>query len=142
MGPVGLCIVALVVISITHWFYGWRNARCNGKLPPGSMGMPLLGETLQFFAPNSSSDIPPFIKKRMERFGPIFRTKSGGTASYYINRPGSQLFCLPTRGEIVPELVPRYLHRDLWTTECGFLTWVYAQVPQEHGAEFIWSRKP
>lgn len=63
----GLCIGALVIISITHFVYRWRNPRCNGKLPPGSMGFPLLGETLQFFTPNTSSDIPPFVKKRMDR---------------------------------------------------------------------------
>lgn len=63
----GLCIGALVIISITHFVYRWRNPRCKGKLPPGSMGLPLLGETLQFFTPNTSSDIPPFIKKRMDR---------------------------------------------------------------------------
>lgn len=68
MGPVALCIVALVVISITHWVYRWRNPRCSGELPPGSMGLPLLGETLEFFAPNASSDIPPFIKKRTDRY--------------------------------------------------------------------------
>ncbi|XP_059664075.1 cytochrome P450 87A3-like [Cornus florida] len=78
MGPIALCIGALVIISITQWVYRWRNPLCNGKLPPGSMGLPLLGETLQFFAPNTSSDIPPFIKKRMERYGPIFRTSLVG----------------------------------------------------------------
>ncbi|KAL6004532.1 hypothetical protein ACLOJK_005087 [Asimina triloba] len=56
----------------------WRNPRCSGKLPPGSMGWPLLGETLQFFAPNTSSDVPPFIKQRMERYGPVFRTSLVG----------------------------------------------------------------
>ncbi|GAU20675.1 hypothetical protein TSUD_230890 [Trifolium subterraneum] len=64
----GLCLGALVIICIiTHWVYRWRNPCCNGKLPPGSMGLPLLGETLQFFSPNTSSDIPPFIKQRMKR---------------------------------------------------------------------------
>ncbi|XP_031273121.1 cytochrome P450 87A3-like [Pistacia vera] len=72
------CIGALLIITITHWLYRWRNPRCNGKLPPGSMGLPLLGETLQFFTPNTSSDIPPFIKKRMQRYGPIFRTSLVG----------------------------------------------------------------
>ncbi|CAK9179614.1 unnamed protein product [Ilex paraguariensis] len=42
------------------------------------MGWPLLGESLQFFAPNMSSDIPPFVKERMERYGPIFRTSLVG----------------------------------------------------------------
>ncbi|GFS33253.1 cytochrome P450, family 87, subfamily A, polypeptide 2 [Actinidia rufa] len=74
MGPITMFIVAFVVISITHWVYRWRNPICNGQLPPGSMGLPLLGETLQFLAPNTSSDIPQFIKQRVKRYGPIFRT--------------------------------------------------------------------
>ncbi|GMY30215.1 cytochrome P450 87A3 [Fagus crenata] len=74
----GLCIGALIIISITHLVYLWRNPRCKGKLPPGSMGLPLIGETLQFFTPNTSSDIPPFIKERMDRYGPIFKTNLVG----------------------------------------------------------------
>ncbi|KAI7987680.1 Cytochrome P450 87A3 [Camellia lanceoleosa] len=106
MGPVGLCIVALVVISITHWFYGWRNPRCNGKLPPGSMGMPLLGETLQFFAPNSSSDIPPFIKKRMERFGPIFRTSLVGRPVIISTDPDLSYFVFQKEGKLFQSWYP------------------------------------
>lgn len=68
MWQVALCIVALVVISITHWVYRWRNPRCNGELPPGSMGLPLLGETLQFFTPTTSSNITPFIKDRINKY--------------------------------------------------------------------------
>lgn len=64
--------------------------------------------------------------------------KFGGTTHCGINRPGSQLLCLPTRGAIVSKLVPGYIHRDFWTTECGFLAWVHVQVPQEHGAVSLW----
>lgn len=67
MWPLGILIAILGVVNFTYWVYRWRNPKCNGKLPPGSMGWPLLGETLQFFAPNSTSDIPPFVKKRMDR---------------------------------------------------------------------------
>ncbi|KAL5727662.1 hypothetical protein ACHQM5_000832 [Ranunculus cassubicifolius] len=73
-----LCIGVLIVIKITHWVYSWRNPQCNGKLPPGSMGFPLLGESLKFFAPNKTSDIHPFIKERMKRYGPVFRTSLVG----------------------------------------------------------------
>lgn len=62
-----ICIVSLVVISFLRWVYNWRNPRCNGKLPPGSMGLPLLGETLQFFAPNTTHDVSPFVKERVKR---------------------------------------------------------------------------
>ncbi|GKA34967.1 cytochrome P450 87A3-like protein isoform X2 [Tanacetum coccineum] len=79
MWPVSLCIAATaVVVSITHWLYRWWNPKCNGNLPPGSMGWPLLGETIQFFAPNTTWDTPPFVKERMKRYGSIFRTNLVG----------------------------------------------------------------
>ncbi|KVH95469.1 hypothetical protein Ccrd_002470 [Cynara cardunculus var. scolymus] len=78
MWPVSLCIAAMVVVTITHWLYRWRNPKCNGDLPPGSMGWPLLGETIQFFAPNRTWDTPPFVKERMKRYGSIFRTSLVG----------------------------------------------------------------
>ena len=55
--------------------------------------------------------------------------KFGRTTRRYINGPGSQLLRLPTRGTFVPKLVPGNIHRDIWTTECGFITWVHVQVP-------------
>ncbi|XP_021863246.2 cytochrome P450 87A3 [Spinacia oleracea] len=78
MFPLVVSLIAVVIICITHWLYRWWNPKCNGELPPGSMGWPLLGETLQFFAPNTTFDISPFVKQRMKRFGPVFKTSLVG----------------------------------------------------------------
>lgn len=74
----GVALTAMVVVGITHWLYRWWNPKCNGNLPPGSMGWPLLGETLHFFAPNPTWDTPPFVKERIKRYGSIFRTSLVG----------------------------------------------------------------
>ncbi|KAK6117098.1 hypothetical protein DH2020_049143 [Rehmannia glutinosa] len=101
MFPIVFYIGAFLVIIISNWLYSWWNPRCNGVLPPGSMGWPLLGETLQFFAPNPTSDIPPFVKKRMQRYGPIFKTSLVGRPviistdadlNYFIFQQEGQLF--------------------------------------------------
>ncbi|XP_062088669.1 cytochrome P450 87A3-like [Humulus lupulus] len=78
---VDLGLVSLVVIIVSHWFYTWRNPKCKGKLPPGSMGIPIIGETIQYFIPNPPKepyDLQPFIKNRMARYGTLFRTSLVG----------------------------------------------------------------
>lgn len=64
---VGYFVVTLLTIYVTQWIYRWRNPKCNGVLPPGSMGFPLIGETLQLIFPSHSLDLPPFLKNRIKR---------------------------------------------------------------------------
>nr|XP_027107096.1 cytochrome P450 87A3-like isoform X2 [Coffea arabica] len=71
-------IIALIIVLFSHWVYRWRNPKCNGVLPPGSMGLPIIGETIQYFTPYASDDIPPFVQKRAAKYGPIFRTSIVG----------------------------------------------------------------
>ncbi|KAJ0559120.1 putative cytochrome P450 [Helianthus annuus] len=78
MWHVSLYIAATIMVAITHWLYRWQNPKCKGNLPPGSMGWPLIGETMHFFAPNSTWDTPPFVKQRMKRYGSVFRTSLVG----------------------------------------------------------------
>ena len=41
-----VCLIALLVM-LGHWIYAQTNPKsCNGKLPPGSVGFPLIGETI------------------------------------------------------------------------------------------------
>ncbi|KAL9328674.1 hypothetical protein ACSQ67_003677 [Phaseolus vulgaris] len=101
-----LCLAALVIIGITHWVYRWRNPSCHGKLPPGSMGLPLLGETLQFFSPNTSSDIPPFIKQRMKRYGPIFKTNLVGRPIVVSTDPDLNYFIFQQEGQVFQSWYP------------------------------------
>jgi cytochrome P450 len=52
------------------------------KLPPGSSGLPLVGETLPFL-----SDMFGFIRARTERHGPVFRSHSLGHHTAFISGP-------------------------------------------------------
>lgn len=67
MWAVVLVAVALAVVYCTQWVLRWRNPKCNGVLPPGSMGLPLIGETLQIAAPSYSWDMHPFVKTRVAK---------------------------------------------------------------------------
>lgn len=52
------------------------------KLPPGSSGLPLLGETLPFI-----SDMFGFIRSRTQRYGPVFRSNILGHPTAFISGP-------------------------------------------------------
>ena len=60
--------VLLMLLLLLYAVHRWRNPRCSGRLPPGSMGLPLVGETLQFFSPEASLDVPRFVRHRLERY--------------------------------------------------------------------------
>ncbi|GER50382.1 cytochrome P450 [Striga asiatica] len=66
-------IFTLLIIFLTQMIYLWMNPKCEGKLPPGSSGFPFIGETLQLFIPSYSPDVHPFIKKKIQRHGLLFR---------------------------------------------------------------------
>ncbi|KAM7273298.1 hypothetical protein ACFE04_027962 [Oxalis oulophora] len=44
------------------------------------MGWPFIGETLELIIPSYSLDLPPFIKTRVQKYGPVFRTCLAGQA--------------------------------------------------------------
>lgn len=60
-------IVSLVVVKLFHWIYQWRNPKTNGKLPPGSMGFPIIGETFEFMKPHDALQFSTFVKERTLR---------------------------------------------------------------------------
>nr|BAH20010.1 AT5G48000 [Arabidopsis thaliana] len=80
-------VIAVAAVVISKWLYRWSNPKCNGKLPPGSMGLPIIGETCDFFEPHGLYEISPFVKKRMLKYGPLFRTNIFGSNTVVLTEP-------------------------------------------------------
>ncbi|XP_027063360.1 beta-amyrin 16-alpha-hydroxylase CYP87D16-like [Coffea arabica] len=95
-------VIAVLTILTTQWLWRRMHPRCeNGVLPPGSMGLPLIGETLQLLIPSRSLDLHPFIKKRLSKFGPIFRTSLAGRPIVVSADPKVNHFILSQEGKLV-----------------------------------------
>ncbi|MCO5573317.1 hypothetical protein L7F22_027086 [Adiantum nelumboides] len=85
------------------------------KLPPGSLGLPLLGETLQF-ALLSTTPIGtplPFFSCRMQRYGTIFKTHLLGRPTVVSMDPELTHFLLRNEGKLVQAYFPKFFKRIL-----------------------------
>ena len=60
----------------------------NAQLPPGRMGLPVIGESLQFLFD------PKFIEKRYQKYGPIFKTHIIGRPTVCMVGPEAVEFVL------------------------------------------------
>ncbi|EEF34553.1 cytochrome P450, putative [Ricinus communis] len=96
-----LFLVALLPLYYAFWINKWRNPNSKGVLPPGSMGFPVIGETLQLLIPSFSLDIHPFIRKRTQRYGPIFRSNLAGQSIVISTDPEFNRYILTQEGRLV-----------------------------------------
>ncbi|CAH2055056.1 unnamed protein product, partial [Thlaspi arvense] len=80
-------VVALLVVKISLLLYRWSNHSRAGKLPSGSMGFPVIGETVEFSKPYSFDEIPSFDRKRMSKHGSLFRTSIIGSKTIVSTDP-------------------------------------------------------
>ncbi|KAF7062701.1 LOW QUALITY PROTEIN: hypothetical protein CFC21_069276 [Triticum aestivum] len=106
---IALCGVTLVIGWLVQWVYKWINPVCNGVLPPGSMGFPVIGETLDFFKASPSLDIPDLYKVRMKRYGPIFKTSLLGQRVVISTNPEMNRFILQQEDTLFRIWFPRAL---------------------------------
>ncbi|XP_054789109.1 3beta,22alpha-dihydroxysteroid 3-dehydrogenase-like [Prosopis cineraria] len=78
-----------------------REMRCRMlRLPPGSLGLPFIGETLQLISAYKSHDPEPFIDRRVERYGPIFTTHVFGEPTVFSADPEMNRFILLNEGKL------------------------------------------
>ncbi|KAI6687710.1 hypothetical protein NL676_024538 [Syzygium grande] len=100
MWIIGTWASALIVTWLVYWIYRWSNPKCNGVLPPGSLGLPLIGETIQLMVPSYSMDLNSFLKKRIQRYGKTFRTGVAGRAVVVSADPEFRQFVVQQDGKL------------------------------------------
>ncbi|KAK7305861.1 hypothetical protein VNO77_43773 [Canavalia gladiata] len=69
-------------------------------LPPGSLGFPFIGETLQLISAYKSDNPEPFIDQRVKRYGSIFTTHVFGEPTVFSADPETNRFILLNEGKL------------------------------------------
>lgn len=96
-GFLWLCVIPGTVL----FFFLIRASRCRRlRLPPGNLGLPFIGETLQLISAYKSENPEPFIDERVKRFGPIFTTHIFGEPTVFSADPETNRFILQNEGKL------------------------------------------
>ncbi|XP_009130893.2 cytochrome P450 90A1 [Brassica rapa] len=69
-------------------------------LPPGSLGFPLIGETLQLIKAYKTEDPEPFIDERVARYGSVFTTHLFGEPTVFSADAETNRFVLQNEGKL------------------------------------------
>ncbi|XP_074568840.1 3beta,22alpha-dihydroxysteroid 3-dehydrogenase-like [Curcuma longa] len=102
-----LDVFLIVVASLVFWELGrWRRRRWAGGLPPGSLGLPVVGETLRLIAAYKTEDPEPFIDERVRRHGRLFTTHIFGERTVFSADPEFNRMVLAAEGRTVEGSYP------------------------------------
>uniref|UniRef100_A0A1D1YN06 (+)-abscisic acid 8'-hydroxylase n=1 Tax=Anthurium amnicola TaxID=1678845 RepID=A0A1D1YN06_9ARAE len=98
----------LFAFSVLCFVFVWnRQRKCQRAarlpLPPGSMGWPHLGETLQLY----SQDPNVFFASKQKRYGEIFKTHLLGCPCVMLASPEAARFVLVTQAHLFKPTYPR-----------------------------------
>ncbi|XP_021284533.1 abscisic acid 8'-hydroxylase 4-like [Herrania umbratica] len=83
------------------------QGRAEAELPPGSMGWPYIGETLQLY----SQDPNVFFAAKQKRYGEIFKTHILGCPSVMLASPEAARFVLVTQAHLFKPTYPKSKER-------------------------------
>ncbi|CAN6682142.1 unnamed protein product [Malus baccata var. baccata] len=82
---------------------GGQVPQKRAQLPPGSLGWPYIGETLQLYSQNPNT----FFSSKQKRYGEIFKTHILGCPSVMLASPEAAKFVLVTRAHLFKPTYPK-----------------------------------
>ncbi|XP_054798445.1 abscisic acid 8'-hydroxylase 4-like isoform X2 [Prosopis cineraria] len=85
----------------------YRKPPTRPQLPPGSMGWPRIGETLQLYSQNPNV----FFAAKQKRYGEIFKTNILGCPSVMLAGPEAAHFVLVTHADLFKPTYPKSKER-------------------------------
>ncbi|KAK9742361.1 hypothetical protein RND81_03G166800 [Saponaria officinalis] len=92
-------LIILTTLSLILLFLYIHRHR-HRRLPPGNLGLPFLGETLQLISAYKTHNPEPFIDERVSRFGTIFTTHIFGEPTIFSVEPDFNRFILQNEGKL------------------------------------------
>nr|ATG29988.1 CYP725A9 [Taxus chinensis] len=94
--------LGIVIFSIFSY-----NRRSSVNLPPGNLGLPFIGETIQFLGALQSEKPHTFFDERVKKFGKVFKTSLIGDPTVVLCGPAGNRLVLSNEDKLVQSAGPK-----------------------------------
>ncbi|GLJ49734.1 hypothetical protein SUGI_1055500 [Cryptomeria japonica] len=99
-----IAAVLTIVVCVVWFKVSESLGHCQDggerPLPPGSMGLPFIGETLEYLTPFKSNSMGPFLHKRISRYGKVFKTNLFGRPTIISTSAEANQFIFQNEGRL------------------------------------------
>lgn len=96
-----LIFIFLAAFTLSLFMFARAAARRGrGRLPPGTLGLPFVGETLQMISAYKSENPEPFMEERVSKYGPVFTSHLFGEPTVFTTDPELNRFVLQNTGHL------------------------------------------
>ncbi|KAM7493417.1 hypothetical protein LguiB_028026 [Lonicera macranthoides] len=100
-------IIGFLFIPSFLIFFFYKHKTNNPTLPPGKIGWPVIGETLQFISTSKSGHPERFVTERMNKYSSeIFKTSIGGDTMAVLCGPSGNKFLFSNVNKLVVSYWP------------------------------------
>ncbi|XP_071698899.1 cytochrome P450 716B2-like [Rutidosis leptorrhynchoides] len=108
-----MLIVFLLSILVYIYFVGRSNKRYSGRLPPGSLGLPLIGQSFEVLKALKADKVDEWFKVRIAKHGPIWKTNLFGYPTVVLHGTAANKFVYTYDGSIMTSKQPPSVSR-IW----------------------------
>ncbi|GLJ43485.1 hypothetical protein SUGI_0904180 [Cryptomeria japonica] len=95
-------IVGILLLSLNRW-----KRQSSLKIPPGNLGFPVIGESIQFLRALKSGTPQQFFDERVKKFGEIFKTSLIGHPTIVMYGPAGNCLVLSNEDKLVKSSWPK-----------------------------------
>ncbi|KAE8655441.1 Cytochrome P450 90A1 [Hibiscus syriacus] len=100
-----IILISTVISVVSFLLHRSRRLR-SLRLPPGNLGLPFIGETLQLISAYKTENPEPFIDERVKRYGSVFTTHIFGEPTVFSADPETNRFILQNEGRLFESSYP------------------------------------
>ncbi|KAI7755802.1 hypothetical protein M8C21_014926 [Ambrosia artemisiifolia] len=106
-----LSLLLLLLLILFPSFFVFLHKNYNGKLPPGSLGLPLIGQSLGLLKALKADRVDKWFHEGITKYGPVWKASLFGYPTVVLHGPTANKFIYTYDGNILTNTQPPSVSR-------------------------------